>query len=106
MPRTPDSINYVLRLGNPTFVTNQGPPVTRTITVWYGVGHQAVSGDVTPYNYHPGDLQSRFQGCALGISVSVTYDPSTATDDTVMAQLVAAVKAQEDLDDTDVIVLV
>lgn len=97
MPRAVDDINYVTRLGNPEFVTDAGPPATRTITVWYGVGRVASDGTVTPYNYQSSDIRPPILGPANGRSVSVTYDPLTTVDHTVQQQLIAAIEAQEGL---------
>lgn len=97
MPRTPNVVNYAVRLGNPAFLTNVGPPVTITTTVWYGVGYQPSSGPLEPYNFQPGDGRPRFLGPAQGLSVSYTYDPTTATYESVQTQLIALIAAQEGL---------
>lgn len=98
MPRAPSNpINYATMLGAAIFTTNAGPPVTMTTTIWYGVGYLPSSGPVQPYNYRAGDVRPQIQGVANGVTVSYTYDPATATYNTVQTALIAAIAAQEGL---------
>src|SRR6185312_3643553 len=98
MPRTPTyPINYAAMLGAPTFVEDAGPPVAITTVITYGVGYLPPSGPLVPYNFRVGDSRPACQGVANGISVSYTYDPTTATYSAVQSQLISLIAAQEGL---------
>lgn len=107
MPRqVTDPINYATMLGAATFTENAGPPVTITTTIYYGVGYLPSGGTLVPYNFQIGDTRPHGQGVANGVSVSYTYDPSTATYNAVQTQLIALIAAQEGLTvGTDTIVI-